>query len=173
MKITPLKIVAAVAFIGMATGGTAAVSSAGTAPISANADPAVLRIIYTVGTRHGASPKVMLAGFEACVVESGCRNLGGGDRDSAGAFQQRPSMDWGSYNQVTNVQYAAHQFFTRAIAAEHCCPTSGQLAQHVQKSCCPDKYDQQEGPARERMTKGHALHLKWIKQQQKRKGAAP
>jgi hypothetical protein len=165
MRITKLKMLAFVAVVGAATGGTAAVGSVGasSAPVSTQPDPDVLRIVYHVGVNHGASPKVMLAAFETCVVESGCRNLPDGDRDSAGAFQQRPSMGWGTYGQVTNVQYAARQFFIRAIANEHCCPTSGLLAQHVQKSCCPDKYDAHEVEARERMAKGRALHLRWVR----------
>lgn len=167
MRITKLKLVAFVALIGAATGGTAAVSSAGralgaAAPVSTQADLDVLRIIYTVGVNHRASDKVMLAAFETCTVESGCRNLPRGDRDSAGAFQQRPSMNWGTYAQVTDVQYAARQFFSRAIAREQCCPTAGLLAQAVQVSCCPSKYDAHEGLARERMAKGRALHLAWV-----------
>jgi hypothetical protein len=164
MKITGVKVLAFVAFVGMVSGGTVVAGSVGasSAPVSTNSDPDVLRIVYTVGTNHGASDKVMLAGFEACVVESGCRNLPGGDRDSAGVFQQRPSMNWGTWTQVTDVQYAARQFFTRAIAAEHCCATSGQLAQRVQVSCCPDKYDEHEATARAQMAKGRALHLKWL-----------
>lgn len=166
MRITRLKLVAFVAVVGAATGGTAAVGptlGSASAPVSTTADPDVLRIIYTVGSNHGASDKVMLAAFETCVVESGCRNLPGGDRDSAGAFQQRPSMNWGTYEQVTDVQYAARQFFTRAIQRQHCCATSGLLAQAVQISCCPSKYDAHEAIARQRMTKGRTLHLAWLR----------
>ena len=163
---TLIKVAGAVAVVGIASGTVpAAIGSVGSAsaPVSTKADPDVLRIIYAVGSNHGASPKVLLAAFETCVVESGCRNLPDGDRDSAGAFQQRPSMNWGSYNQVTDVQYAARQFFSRAIQREHCCPTSGLLAQAVQISCCPEKYDAHEALARQRMATGRALHLNWLR----------
>lgn len=159
---TVLKVAAAVAAIG-ALSGTTAMGSVSTRSVPAgpggsHPDPAVLKIVYQVGRNHGASDKVMLAAFEACVVESGCRNLDHGHADSLGVFQQRPSMGWGSPAEVTDVRYASRQFFTRAIAAEGCCPTSGLLAQHVQRSCCPEKYDQQQVPARSLWAKGARLN---------------
>lgn len=143
---TVVKIGAAVAVIGCAT-GTVPAAFGTSAPVGAD-QAAVTRIVYQVGRNHGASDKVMLAAFEACVVESNCTNPAGGDRDSAGPFQQRPSMGWGTYDQVTDPRYAARQFFARALAREGCCPTAGLLAQQVQRSCCPHKYDQAEGRAR-------------------------
>ena len=64
--------------------------------------------------RYNAPPKVRLSAFEAAIVESGVHNLNYGDRDSLGVFQQRPSQGWGTPAQVTNVDYAATQFITRA-----------------------------------------------------------
>jgi hypothetical protein len=45
------------------------------------------------------------------ITESGLRNLHGGDRDSQGLFQQRPSQGWGTIAQITNPVYAATKFF--------------------------------------------------------------
>lgn len=169
MRITKFKLVAFVAFVGAASGGGVPAVVASVAAPTCTADPAsvvpgttedekdVLRIVYQVGTSHCASDKVMLAAFEACTVESGCRNLKHGDRDSLGVFQQRPSQGWGTPAQLTDVRYAATQFFVRAIASEGCCPTAGLLAQAVQRSCCPHKYDQHEATARERMAEGARL----------------
>jgi murein DD-endopeptidase MepM/ murein hydrolase activator NlpD len=42
--------------------------------------------------------------------ESGIRNLDYGDRDSLGAFQQRPSQGWGTPEQVMNVPHATTTF---------------------------------------------------------------
>ncbi len=42
--------------------------------------------------------------------ESGLRNLTGGDRDSLGLFQQRPSMAWGTEEQILDPVYAATAF---------------------------------------------------------------
>lgn len=180
MRITKFKLLVFVAAVGAASGGTAVAGDIGvgasSAPVSTHPDPDVLRIVYAVGVNRHASDKVLLAAFETCTVESGCVNRPDGDRDSAGAFQQRPSMGWGcpqpttcqvgSYSLVTNVQHAAAEFYVRAIPAEHCCPTAGQLAQLVQRSCCPAKYDAHEALARQRMATGRALHIKWLNHHQ-------
>ena len=47
--------------------------------------------------------------------ESGIRNLDYGDRDSLGAFQQRPSQGWGSPEQVTNVPHATTTFLRHLV----------------------------------------------------------
>ena len=90
--------------------------------------PQVARTLCQVLDRYNASPKVRLSTFEAAIVESGVHNLNYGDRDSLGVFQQRPSQGWGTPAQVTNVEYAATQFITRAIRANGS-QSAGQLAQ--------------------------------------------
>jgi hypothetical protein len=114
-------------------------------------DLAVTQTVYQVGTSMGASPKVMLAGFEAGWVESHMNNLPCGDQDSLGVFQQRPSQGWGTPEQIMDVNYAATQFFTQAIHNEPLYPelSAGLLAQTVQRSCCPERYDEAEGKANE------------------------
>ena len=104
--------------------------------------------ICRIGRAMGVSDKIMLAAFETGIVESGMQNLPGGLDDSAGVFQQRPSQGWGSYAQVTDVAYAARTFFSRAMRADRPGQTAGQLAQDVQRSAYPYKYDQAEGAAR-------------------------
>jgi len=47
--------------------------------------------------------------------ESGLRNLDYGDRDSLGAFQQRPSQGWGTPHQVTNVAHATTTFLQHLV----------------------------------------------------------
>lgn len=47
--------------------------------------------------------------------ESGIRNLDYGDRDSLGAFQQRPSQGWGTPDQVTNVPHATTTFLEHLV----------------------------------------------------------
>jgi len=104
-------------------------------------DPAVAGTICTVLDRYDAPAKVRLAAFEAAIVESGVHNLNYGDRDSLGVYQQRWSQGWGSPEQIMNPDYAATQFITRAIAANGG-QSAGQLAQDVQRSAFPDRYDQ-------------------------------
>ena len=104
-------------------------------------DPEVARAICRVLDRYAAPPKVRLSAFEAAIVESGVHNLSYGDRDSLGVFQQRPSQGWGTPAQILNPEYAATQFITRAIRANGS-QSAGQLAQDVQRSAFPDRYDQ-------------------------------
>jgi murein DD-endopeptidase MepM/ murein hydrolase activator NlpD len=47
--------------------------------------------------------------------ESGLRNLDYGDRDSLGAFQQRPSQGWGTPDQVMNVPQATTTFLEHLV----------------------------------------------------------
>ncbi|MFH8983086.1 hypothetical protein [Streptomyces varsoviensis] len=113
-------------------------------------DADVIRIVHRVGGDLGVGDKVMLAGFEAGWVESHMNNLACGDRDSLGVFQQRPSQGWGTPEQCMDVAYAANAFFTRAVAADCGHPdwTAGQVAQEVQRSAFPARYDEAEPKAR-------------------------
>lgn len=95
----------------------------------------------------GASPKVLKAALEAGLVESNLRNLDYGDRDSLGVFQQRPSQGWGRPDQVTRPRYAARQFFKRAIPLRKQYGSAGELAQAVQRSAFPERYDQRSADA--------------------------
>ncbi len=103
-------------------------------------DPKAARAICTVARDLGASPKVLLAAYEAAIVESGVHSLPYGDRDSIGLFQQRDS--WGSYAQRMNPEWASRQFLVKAIRQNESWMSAGQLAQDVQVSAFPDRYDQ-------------------------------
>jgi hypothetical protein len=103
-------------------------------------------IVYAVGRAMGATPKQMLAAFEAAIVESGFRNLQGGDRDSLGVFQQRPTQGWGDPHEILDPFYAAKKFFEGAKKVSQN-QTAGQLAQDVQISDFPERYDQVEAQA--------------------------
>jgi hypothetical protein len=105
-------------------------------------DPNVARVICQVLDRYNAPPKVRLAAFEAAIVESGVQNLRYGDRDSLGVFQQRPSvLAWGTAAQIMNPEHAAMMFIRKAIQLNGS-QSAGQLAQDVQVSAFPDRYDQ-------------------------------
>jgi uncharacterized protein YjeT (DUF2065 family) len=97
--------------------------------------------VHAAGLSLGVSDKIMLAGFEAGWVESHMNNLACGDADSLGVFQQRPSMGWGTPEQIMDVSYAAHRFFERAVKVDRPDLTPGLLADEVQRSCCPERYD--------------------------------
>ncbi len=85
------------------------------------------------------------------IQESKLVNLTGGDRDSGGLFQQRPSTGWGSRAEVTNPVLAARAFFGKAQHAGNpgLLDVPGwpdmpltQAAQAVQRSSFPDAYAQ-------------------------------
>src|SRR6478735_503317 len=90
------------------------------------------------------------------IQESKLVNLAGGDRDSGGLFQQRPSTGWGSRAEVTNPVLAARAFFGRAqhagnpglldVPGWQDMPLT-QAAQAVQRSGFPDAYAQWEDVA--------------------------
>ena len=90
------------------------------------------------------------------IQESKLVNLTGGDRDSGGLFQQRPSTGWGSRAEVTNPVLAARAFFGKAqhagnpglldIPGWQDMPLT-QAAQAVQRSGFPDAYAQWEDVA--------------------------
>lgn len=133
----------------------------------------VLRIAYEVAQLRTANdpdgPRLRLALFEAGVAESGFRNLAntkvpestalpndgvGNDHDSVGFVQQRPSASggdgkpWGSVRQLMDPAYAAGRFLDVAErVAPHVGGSAGALAQAVQSSGHPERYDQAEGRA--------------------------
>ncbi|MEB3372248.1 peptidoglycan recognition protein family protein [Saccharopolyspora mangrovi] len=112
-------------------------------------DPAVMRIIYLVGKHMKVSGYVMLAAFETGLVESQMSNLNWGHSTSLGVFQQRPEW-WGTPQQLMDVRYAATKFFESALKKEreNSRRSAGQLAQDVQDSAHPERYDQREAEAR-------------------------
>lgn len=114
-------------------------------------DAAIINTVHDVATQRGVNDKVMLAAFETGWVESHMNNLNCGDRDSLGVFQQRPSAGWGTPEQIMDPVYATNAFLDQAIPNDQEDPsmTAGQLAQSVQRSAFPDRYDQSEGKARE------------------------
>jgi Peptidase M15 len=94
----------------------------------------------------GHPPRVRLALLEAMGVESNFRNLSYGDRDSLGVLQQRPSQGW---KNPTNVRQAVSNFLERADRNNQGFRGSaGQLAQSVQRSAFPGRYDERFGEAK-------------------------
>jgi murein DD-endopeptidase MepM/ murein hydrolase activator NlpD len=80
--------------------------------------------------------------------ESGLRNLTGGDRDSIGLFQQRPSQGWGTPQQLADPAYQAGKFFDKLITIDgwQQMPLTD-AAQAVQRSAYPDAYAKHEPDA--------------------------
>jgi len=119
-------------------------------------------LISAVSVRRGLPARAASIALATAMQESKIRNLDYGDRDSLGVFQQRPSQGWGTPEQIMDVTYAATQFFTQAIHNEPLYPdyTAGLLAQSVQRSCCPERYDQSEGKAYEMLDEVRAEEVR-------------
>ncbi len=93
----------------------------------------------------------------AALQESGVRNLGYGDRDSQGMFQQRPSSGWGTPAQIRDPHLASRAFYGVAdhtanpgltdIAGWQSMSVAA-AAQAVQRSAFPDAYAKWEPAAR-------------------------
>lgn len=111
------------------------------------------RVIIAVGKGAEFSTQAQKVAVMTALQESSLLNLDGGDRDSAGLFQQRPSVGWGTLVQVTDPVYASKAFY----GVNPLCPnpgllqiqgwasmTPGQAAQAVQGSAYPDAYDKWE-----------------------------
>lgn len=90
------------------------------------------------------------AALMAAMQKSSLRNINYGDRDSVGLFQQRPSCGWGSAQQIMDPVFASQSFY--GINSYGSNPgviqqpgwqtmSPGQLAQAVQHSAYPDRYN--------------------------------
>lgn len=138
--------------IGLGTQGTAST----TAKITVQGQDAdatqreMITRVLRVCVERGVTTAVAEAAIATITVESWARNLKGGDRDSAGLFQQRPSQGWGTYSQVTNPEHATGSFLDRAVPAFKKDPRQsiGVLAQSVQRSAYPDRYQKWAKEAR-------------------------
>ncbi len=106
------------------------------------------RMIVAVGLDMGMSRRDITIALMTAMQESGLRNLSGGDRDSAGLFQQRPSQGWGTRAQVTNPLYSTRKFFEalKGVKGRAALSLSG-AAQAVQRSAFPAAYAKWEADA--------------------------
>jgi LysM repeat protein len=117
------------------------------------------RIVIQIGRQLGVPDRGIVVALAAAMQESSLRNIGYGDRDSVGLFQQRPSAGWGSVAQLTDVSYATRLFYggaqnpnagrTKGLLDFGGWPsmTVAQAAQKVQVSAYPDAYAKWEKSA--------------------------
>jgi LysM repeat protein len=140
---------------------------AAAAPVTAGQQAATLTaeqagnaaLIIRIGRELGVSDRAIALALATGMVESGLRNLDGGDRDSLGIFQQRPSTGWGTPAQIMDADRSTRVFYggqsdpnghtTRGlldIPGWESMPFTA-AAQAVQISAYPDKYGQWETQA--------------------------
>ncbi|AMM22904.1 hypothetical protein AX769_22495 (plasmid) [Frondihabitans sp. PAMC 28766] len=97
--------------------------------------------ILTIGQQRGLDQHAQQTALIAAMTESSLTNLTGGDRDSVGLFQMRPSQGWGTPTQINNISYAIGLFYTHLVAVPGWeTKTSGNAAQAVEGSAFPDRY---------------------------------
>jgi cell wall-associated NlpC family hydrolase len=140
---------------------TTAVSATGWRPVGAWTGQQVANAatIVAVGQRLSVPPRGWVIAVATAMQESRLTNLPGGDRDSLGLFQQRPSAGWGDTptgpgdhrtptQRILDPTYAATRFYTALVGV----PGWQNLpltvaAQAVQRSGSPDAYAKQESDA--------------------------
>lgn len=99
--------------------------------------------ISAVGLGLDVPERAVVVALATAMQESELRNLAGGDRDSIGLFQQRPSQGWGTPAEIGDPRYAARRFYDRLLQVpgwEDMRVTDA--AQEVQRSALPEAYEQ-------------------------------
>lgn len=104
--------------------------------------------IEAVASSRGLPERAVTIAIATAMQESDLRNLRYGDRDSLGLFQQRPSMGWGTEDEVTDPVYAAGAFYDRLVEVpDYETMPLTEAAQEVQRSAYPDEYAKHEDKA--------------------------
>ena len=115
-------------------------------------DPSQARyagLVAALAVQRGLPARAVSIALATAYQESGLRNLRGGDRDSAGLFQQRPSQGWGSLEEVRDPVHATNAFYDALVQIEGYEQLEITVAaQAVQRSGFPDAYADHEADAR-------------------------
>jgi len=115
------------------------------------AESHVARKVLRTGKQEGATKKELLAAAETGLVESGFKNLGYGDADSEGWRQERTSIYGTGPGGPRNVKAGAKRFFAESVSdtggSRGAGMTAGQLAQAIQGSAYPERYDERKPEA--------------------------
>ena len=120
-------------------------------PLTAAREANATTIVRQALKKHMGLRSAVIA-VATSMQESSLENLGYGDRDSLGLFQQRPSMGWGTPAEVTNPTYASDAFLNalRQYQGSHGAWATQPLweaAQGVQNSGFPYAYAKWEDQA--------------------------
>ncbi|MHA6798960.1 C40 family peptidase [Bounagaea algeriensis] len=105
----------------------------------------IAKRIIEIGKQRNLPPRAWQIAIQAGKTESDLANLTYGDRDSLGIFQMRPSMGWGTVQQVTDVEYQINKFYDvlqEVPGWEEMRP--GTAAQRVERSAFPMRYHEWE-----------------------------
>ena len=104
--------------------------------------------INAVGLARGLSERARVIAVATAWQESGLRNLPGGDLDSVGLFQQRPSQGWGTAAELQDPVVSSGKFYAALLEVQGWQSMSlTRAAQAVQYSAYPDAYAKWEPDA--------------------------
>lgn len=108
-----LALTGALAGLAAATEGSGGCLDASIGPVAGldHEQAGYAQVIVAVGQQRGVPARGLVVALMTAMQESGLRNLDYGDRDSLGLFQQRPSMGWGTPDEVRDPAHAAAAFF--------------------------------------------------------------
>jgi len=98
--------------------------------------------VAAVGVRRKMPERGVVVALATALQESKLENLPGGDRDSIGLFQQRPSQGWGTAEQIRDPRYAASRFYAGLAKVRGWQDMRvTDAAQAVQRSAFPGAYE--------------------------------
>ncbi|MFE0463934.1 hypothetical protein ACFW1A_32240 [Kitasatospora sp. NPDC058965] len=125
------------------------VTPAGGKPVTMEIDQAGnAATIAAVTLSRGLPERALVIALATGLQESKLHNLEGGDRDSIGLFQQRPSQGWGTAQQIADPVYSTNKFLDQLIAVPgYARMRLTDAAQRVQKSGYPEAYAKHEANA--------------------------
>lgn len=106
-------------------------------------------LISAISLQRGMPARAASIALATALQESKLRNIDYGDMDSVGLFQQRPSQDWGSVEQIMDPVYSTNAFFNglEKVPGYVDMPLND-AAQIVQRSAYPHAYAQHEATAK-------------------------
>lgn len=108
----------------------------------------IVSLIISIGQERDLPPRAWQIAIQAGMTESRLQNLSYGDRDSLGIFQMRPSMGWGTPEQVTDPPYQVNKFYdVMEGVPDWETRRPGDVAQAVERSAFPDRYHDWESMA--------------------------
>jgi hypothetical protein len=104
--------------------------------------------IQAVASARELPERAVTIAIATAMQESSLRNIEYGDRDSLGLFQQRPSMGWGTPQEIMDPVYASGRFYDHLVEIPGYTEMPlTEAAQAVQRSAFPDEYAKHEPQA--------------------------
>ncbi|WP_425860328.1 hypothetical protein [Arthrobacter sp. TWP1-1] len=106
-------------------------------------------LISTIAIQRGMPARAATIALATGLQESKLRNIDYGDLDSVGLFQQRPSQDWGTVEEIMDPVYSTNAFYdVLAEVPNYVDLPINDAAQIVQRSGFPHAYAQHESLSR-------------------------